>query len=541
MDFLRGLAADPVFSSRYELGPLLGEGGMGAVFSAVQRDLKRPVAVKVLRTGTVFSEDDVARFQREARLSARLSHPNIVIVFDYGVAGGVPYLVTELLDGQSLARLLSDRGSLTVPEVLPIARGILSGLTAMHRAGIVHRDLKPHNIQILPGQPPCAKILDFGIATALAHTTVALTEAGRVMGTPEFMAPEQLRGEGATEPTDLYAFSLVLAEMIQGVSPIPTSNPLERVRAEPSFSKGLAWGIRSLLIRGLAPAPEDRFPSARAYLDALDQLAPDLERTGSFFETGLEPATPTVALVRPPPALRRAGLWWAVLAGVVVGAVLPVDAPKPVSGVSFRKQAPQPLPAAEGKPLPDDTVFGRWRLVQAKREILEAGGPTAVKALEDLRVRTGLDLGTSAKSWLFWVDLGEWLAAPGKHARPGSPAIEMDEIDSRIFNGGTGGIPLTASERLLPMLIRQLSVTPGSGLLWLSFAWVLDREGQTDAALVAYRAGLSLLRTLPDRIGSRLFWMALHASPRTNSTRGCGSWWISERRASKAIMWRTFC
>src|SRR5262245_271605 len=202
----------------YEIIAPLGAGGMGEVYRARDSRLHRDVAVKVLPASVANDPDRRARFEREARAVAALSHPNILAIFDFALADGTAYAVTELLDGETLREHLGS--ALPVRRAVDIAAQIARGLAAAHGKGIVHRDLKPENVFLLSdGQ---VKILDFGLAKAItgeraeAAETVAGTDPGTVLGSVGYMAPEQIRGHSVDARTDLFSLGAILYEMLAG-------------------------------------------------------------------------------------------------------------------------------------------------------------------------------------------------------------------------------------------------------------------------------------------------------------------------------------
>ncbi len=210
--------------NRYEIVDVIGEGGMGVVYRARDPRLGRSVAIKMLAPMAHTDPAPVERFLREARAASALNHPNICTVHDIGEVEGGPYLVLELLEGETLRSRL-DAGRLDVSRLLDLAEQILSGLDAAHRAGIVHRDLKPANLFITHGG--LAKILDFGLAKLVAPETSddQITQSGLVAGTPLYMSPEQARGQNLDARTDLYSLGVVLYEMATGQVPIEGSTP----------------------------------------------------------------------------------------------------------------------------------------------------------------------------------------------------------------------------------------------------------------------------------------------------------------------------
>jgi serine/threonine-protein kinase len=214
------LISGDVVAGRYRIDQLIGQGGFGAVFKATQLALGRQVALKMLLPDLVVQDEGLQRFRREAQLAQRLEHPNTVRLYDFGEAdGGVPFIAFELLKGEGLDSALYSRGAMSAGKVARVATQVLKALMEAHALGIVHRDIKPPNIFLcdFQGEPDFVKVLDFGIAKATASTTAAgLTQAGHVVGTPQYMAPEQLLGNNASPPGDLYALGLVMAEALTG-------------------------------------------------------------------------------------------------------------------------------------------------------------------------------------------------------------------------------------------------------------------------------------------------------------------------------------
>lgn len=212
--------------NNYVLGEKIGSGGMGVVHKAHHQGLHRDVAVKFLHAHLADDAEAVERFLREARLIARMDHPNIVRVTDTGRwDDGRPYLVMELLGGESLAERLA-RGPLNEAEAVEVACQVLEALSVAHREGIVHRDIKPGNVRLCPGG--VVKLLDFGIARASAGT--ALSGTGSMIGTPAYMSPEQAEGKTAGPSSDLYSVGILLYEMLTGDVPFKADTPLVVLR-----------------------------------------------------------------------------------------------------------------------------------------------------------------------------------------------------------------------------------------------------------------------------------------------------------------------
>jgi predicted Ser/Thr protein kinase len=268
----------------YRIERLLGVGGMGEVYKAHDTRLERAVALKVLPSEVAGDPAKRQRFQREARAISALTHPHICTLYDVGHQDGVDFLVMEYLEGQTLAKRLRE-GAMPAAEALRHGQEIADALDRAHRAGIVHRDLKPSNIMLTPGG---AKLLDFGLAklresdpvllaqadTAAATPGATLTERGMILGTLDYMAPEQLEGKPADTRTDIFAFGALLYEMLSGRRPFAGDSPADRIGAtlhveppplppsriaEPAQRDALERIVR----RCLAKDPENRWQSAR--------------------------------------------------------------------------------------------------------------------------------------------------------------------------------------------------------------------------------------------------------------------------------------
>jgi serine/threonine-protein kinase len=240
-----GARSDPfvgrVIRSRYRVERQLGEGGMGAVYLAEQLSIGRKVALKILRGD--FARDDtfVARFRQEAKLVAVLNethNPHVTYVHDFDHADdGNVFIVMEWLEGRPLNEVIRAQAPLALPRVRRLALQIAQGLEAAHRAGVIHRDIKPHNIMVLDANDSI-KLMDFGIARLRDSSQTPLTRAGTMMGTPDYMAPEQIEGQDVTDKTDVYSFGIVVYEMLTGVVPFRASTPAavltKQLREEPT-------------------------------------------------------------------------------------------------------------------------------------------------------------------------------------------------------------------------------------------------------------------------------------------------------------------
>ncbi|MFJ6564516.1 serine/threonine-protein kinase [Streptomyces sp. NPDC091412] len=284
-----------LLAGRYQLEELLGRGGMGEVWRARDEVLGRPVAVKLLLAGGV-DPTAAARFHQEAQTTARLSHPNVVAVYDFGQADGRLYLVMEMVQGHSLAERLASGGPLTSREVAAIGSQTASGLAAAHRQGIIHRDIKPANLLLVPDGT--VKVVDFGIARLADDTAAALTSAGMIVGTVSCLAPERVLGKDAGPASDMYALGCVLYELLVGHPPFradtPTALLYQHVQESPlpphSVGVELPVELEQLVLSLLAKDPESR---------------PDAERVADWLSAPERwSATPSAGLT-PPPAPGR--------------------------------------------------------------------------------------------------------------------------------------------------------------------------------------------------------------------------------------------
>ena len=285
------LPVERTIDQRYRLECLVGKGGMGAVYEARDLQLDRLVAVKIMVGRSFGQEGALRRFRHEARAVARLSHPNIVAMHDYGVlAGEGAYLVMELIRGVTLRAEIDRVGPLSGPVAADWFAQLLDGLAAAHEAGVVHRDLKPENVigQTRSSGAPAVKILDFGLAKLLPRETAAtetLTASGVVMGTFGYMSPEQLSGLNVDARSDIFAVSVMLLEVLTGRKPFRGDTYAELLAAvsqEQPHLPGSTPDIRALdtaLQRGLAKDPRDRFASAAA---AARELVPALRACASL-------------------------------------------------------------------------------------------------------------------------------------------------------------------------------------------------------------------------------------------------------------------
>ncbi len=326
-----GDGTEPVLlGNRYELGGILGRGGMADVRIGRDQRLGRTVAIKQLRPDLSSDETFQARFRREAQSAAALNHPAIVAVYDTGEATDahglhIPYIVMEYVDGQTLRDLLRDGRKILPERALSIVADVLSALDYSHRAGIIHRDIKPANVMLTPeGQ---VKVMDFGIARAIADASVTQTAA--VIGTAQYLSPEQARGETVDARSDIYSTGCLLYELLAGRPPFIGESPVsvayqhvrEEARPPSQFNPDVSGNVDHIVARALAKRTEDRYQSAA-------DMRKDIERVLAGHAVA-PPAAPGPASAT---------------------AVAAVDALSGLSGSANTTQVTQAVPAAGASP-----------------------------------------------------------------------------------------------------------------------------------------------------------------------------------------------
>jgi eukaryotic-like serine/threonine-protein kinase len=344
------MSVETPVAGRYRVERVLGGGAMAKVLLARDEELGRQVAVKLLDESLASDQSFRARFSREARLAAGLSHPNVVTVFDAGEADGRPYIVMEYVEGRTLDARLREQGPLPPEDVRRIGAQVCAGLEHAHANSLVHRDLKPGNL--IERNDGTVKIADFGIARG--DDATAITEAGTIIGTAAYLAPEQAESGPVTPRTDLYALGVVLYELLTGRRPweVESIGDLARRRSEPlpTLPPEVPAGLREAVERSLAPNPEDR-PASAAELGQL-LLGRDDTATVVMRRPRARPSRPR----------RRAPVWTiGLLAVLVLGlgalglALLGNDEPNPPA------QAPSVEPIPDGAtPSEDARNLADW-------------------------------------------------------------------------------------------------------------------------------------------------------------------------------------
>ncbi|MHB8288107.1 MAG: Stk1 family PASTA domain-containing Ser/Thr kinase [Acidimicrobiales bacterium] len=298
------LAPGTILGGRYELSHQIARGGMADVYRARDRQLDRPVALKVLFPELSVDRAFVERFRREAQAAANLSHPHIVPVFDWGEDSGVYFIVMEFVDGRPLSAILHSTGALASARAAAIAADVANALGYAHRNGVVHRDVKPGNVLIT--DEGLVKVTDFGIARAV-NTTESLTQTGAVMGTAAYFSPEQAQGHPVDGRSDVYSLGVVLYEMVTGQPPFTGDTPVavasKHVREFPvpvrERNPVVPVGMEAVIMRALAKSPAERYASAddlQADLVRFQEGAPLAASTATQM-VGISPATTALGAV----------------------------------------------------------------------------------------------------------------------------------------------------------------------------------------------------------------------------------------------------
>src|ERR1041384_7051732 len=282
--------------AHYRIVEPIGAGGMGAVYKAYDNKLQRTVALKLLPSEYVSQQDRRRRFFQEARAASALTHPHILTIYEVGEDDGKPYIAMEYVEGETLRQKIK-ANSLQLKDAINVAIQIAAGLARAHEPGIIHRDLKPENLML--NRDGYAKILDFGLAKLVAERERALvadseqktlvlgvqTESGTLLGTVNYMAPEQLLGQRVDRRCDVFSFGVVLCEMLTGTAPFVHDNRIDTMHAilhrDPSFPTDggieLPFDLQRILARALAKTPKDRYQTINDLANELKTLKRDLE------------------------------------------------------------------------------------------------------------------------------------------------------------------------------------------------------------------------------------------------------------------------
>src|SRR5437764_3674519 len=394
-----------VIADRYHVIKKLGEGGMGQVYLAEHVKMGRRSAIKVMNPSMVHDPDAVARFNREASNASRITHPNVCAIYDFGeTPDGIIYLAMEFIEGEPLTDLLEREGALSVPRAVHIFLQVAEALQAAHDLGIVHRDLKPDNIMLARRKDGAdvVKVVDFCIAKAVGGDQAGqkVTKTGLVVGTPEFMSPEQLSGDALDGRSDLYSLGLVLFKMLTGTLPFPadtvqeamikrlTDEPAELIEMRPDLH--FPPGLQQALDTALARSPADRYQSAAKF-------AHDVAMVVGLSPTDADHALPSTLaddeteLLEPVRVRRRSRVLF------VVGAIVALGAAGAVITIGRAVKQTSRVPPADTArqivaPRPPDTAASRAPVVPPRRDAAKRPrAPTTQPRIDVARARYLLD------------------------------------------------------------------------------------------------------------------------------------------------------
>ena len=313
------LTIGSVFGRRYEILQLLGEGGMGAVYKARDLEVDRLVALKVIRPELAGNPQVLRRFKQELILTSKITHKNVIRIYDLGQAEGVKYISMEFIAGQDLRTLLRNRTKFKSEEAVRIIQQICRALEAAHSEGVIHRDLKPHNIMVDANGR--VSVMDFGIAHSMEGS--GITQTGALLGTPEYMSPEQARGTKVDERSDLFSLGIVFYELLTGKTPFQADTMLgtlvrrtqERAVPPVKVDPSIPQYVSDVITRCLATHPEDRYQSATEVLQELETWQPTRQTPLTRVSTRPAPAVPARDW-------KRHGKWMAIATTVLVLAVV---------------------------------------------------------------------------------------------------------------------------------------------------------------------------------------------------------------------------
>ncbi len=429
------MTLDPSHIGRFRILGTLGQGSMGTVYLAEDPKLNRGIAIKVVRAG-MGDPEVLARFQREAEISAKLHHPNVITVYDVGEEPGVgPFLAMEFVDGESLSALVK-RGPLSAPEALELLMQAREALETAHRAGIIHRDLKPENFMVSKDRQ--VKLMDFGIAKGAG---ARVTRTSDFLGTPAYAAPEILSGSQADAASDRWAFAVSAFEMLTGRLPFPGESVGSIVYAivhqPPTYPEGCSPAFRDLFDRAFDKDPKARFPDLKAFMLALVDVLDLPEAHRHLLERRLDGTlsglSTSGAWAAPAPAMAPEQRRWKWLAMIATGLLVLL-----VGQQLWNRREPVRKLTITTFPAGADIFLDGQRLGKTPlREVLVKGTPRVVKAEKADFLPQSVDLGPEDTQ----VEV-HLVPAPFK------VTVRSDPPEAQVFMDGSfvGVAPLEALE-----------------------------------------------------------------------------------------------
>jgi serine/threonine protein kinase/tetratricopeptide (TPR) repeat protein len=520
----------------YHLLTEIGRGAMGIVFKALQVELRREVAIKLLYPQAVLDQRALDRFESEASTLGRLDHPHIVRIYDVGVMDGQPYIAMELVVGSQLGDILEKRGALPLEEIAGFMAQAADALASMHSGGITHRDVKPANLMV--SSSGHLTLMDFGLAKPADGP--ALTAVGELVGSLRFLAPECL-SQPSQAAADVYALGITALELVLGRPWIEdATGPSVCSRIQQGIPARLAAGLAQpkwftqALERALAPDPGARI-SAADFQHAMESQAKF--QPAQLHAVPARPSRSRKARVTRParPQKLRTGLRATLVilvAAALFGGLVRNRIPRgePVGTASSSPTGTSSPPPANVRTLPWPTPMQLAHFTEAMPHLaecatrLKAGGKTGQQAAQELQSLSPIDLGPDPAPWIDWLDLRNWLASGGSGTPPRSyRALKgfMDDLVIETMFLHQTSTQVVSNRRLLAATILWMSVYPDDGRSWLYLGELLDMDGWANGARSAYAQALDrltsnqLAKPLPGFWGFliRALWTTTDPSP----------------------------
>jgi eukaryotic-like serine/threonine-protein kinase len=471
------------FGPRYRIDALLGQGGMGRVYKAYDKELDRTVAIKVVREGAIGQADALKRFKQELVLASKISHKNILRIHDMGDVGGLRFISMAFVEGQDLQHIIHDNPKMPMDRILNFARQIAEALAAAHAEGVVHRDLKPQNL--LVDKNDQIFVCDFGLAKSFEEGAIGMTRTGAFLGTPRYMSPEQVEGKPADNRADLYSYGLILYELVTGDVPFTGESTLkvmyQRIQEKPKSPKLIKpdlpnWLVR-LIMRCLERNPDDRYQNA---YEILADLQGSLSGAGSsrVGMSRISSGSQSVVIQIPEFASNR----WVLIAAGVVALLLVAFAIPPVrhvilhsrfSGATSKVTGVPPLSEGKFVAVLPFKVLGDDQSLSYVAEGLNEALSAKLFQLKDLRLATDSAVSSvSPKDPLEKAarSLGVNLIVEGViqgGADRMSVIVNLQDIadGKRVWSQQFSGVPkdlLTIEDQISAQLITALDIKPTS-------------------------------------------------------------------------------